>query len=682
MIRYRSGSPEDDQYAITPSLNSPGIYSGRWGSLRTYQTAWNLVTYIDLNKPVQQTNPMNIFWREVSGIFFGCYSNCEFRVGTSALYVASRALIEERQKFKELIQDYQEFHIAEKERSFFDTLNAGDAKFYDNHIEKLKNDSNFIVGLVEKRTHFIKSQFNEQKIELSNANIRYISEFDKTLSLETKNDKKKFMEAIELLDRSVDQCRRYIAILTNAISIAKKGKLHHQLLPSHQLIQSAKAIERNVPNLQFPVPLENKYASDLLKLSKITIYFSRGNLIYIISLPILDPKSYTVFRNIPLPIYQQSSSRGASFAYIKPNSPFTAICDSKESYYRLDSNLLNDCKVFDNRFICKNFNDPRNINALSDCEVKIIVEHNFQDFATCDIRVRNSAHTYWSRIHLTNQWVYFTASPEKIKIKCENRAQQKAFINGTGILYLPPHCEARTSFVVLTSSEKISRMPTEFGSWVPLNISALYSAAINATDLLNLSELLSNVDSPTPLSNGETQESNASDGDIEFRSIINRAKELSKQKSIEKRMRRLEIAGYSGVVLGSLVIILGIAWKFSLFSQVSCLCSSRLCKKRNCEQNDERSYSFDNQQAIDIIELDGAPPLSANESNTSTLRITPAVNAQGDICATSENSTYEGPGGHPRALLPAQILQQLVNSSKVKPPIRNLIVILKVFKVE
>ena len=440
------------------------------------------------------------------------------------------------------------------------------------------------------------------------------------------------------LKRCIAENGQISVILTDAILLAKQGKFHPRILSADQLIQ---AIQRIRKHSAFPVPLQTESVSELLKLSELTIYHSRGNLIYIISVPLLDSESYTLFRNIPLPIYQQSNSRGASFAYIKPNSPFTAISNDTESYYRLDDNELNDCKNSGNLFICENMNVLYQTDSRSVCEVKMIIEPRFQDFASCDIRVITTARTHWSRIHSTNQWVFSSAKPETIKIKCRNRPPRTAIINGTGILHLPPHCEVRTSSVVFTSFNKISRMiSTEFAPREPLNIYALFSTAIDDTDTLNLSDLLFKVGSPTPLN----RDSNASDGDVEFKTIINLAKTLLRQKNVSKRMYRFErILGCFSVLIG-LSIFVSIAWKFILFSQASYLCSSRLCKKRNGERKDKGSCCSDDQQATEIVELTESPLLPANALNASTDLITLDVDAE--MCPTSADNTYEQSRGH------------------------------------
>ena len=539
---------------------------------------------------------------------------CTINGQIAAMSDTLKTLKKEQQKIEDLIQGYQEPHKRRKRanaminQTLFGTLDPKDAEFYDNRIEMLENDDHSADKLIANKTYLIKSQFNEQRIkELDVANEKLKNLLNRIDKLKSKIEiNKKLIYFAKTLERIIAEHENDTAILNNAILSANQGKIHPEFLSPSQLIQSAKTMKRYQRlNPEFPVPLEIKFASELLKLSELTIYQSRGKLIYVISLPLLKYPKCTLYRNIPLPIYQQLNVIGSVFAYIKPNSPFTAICNDKTSYFELDNKELKDCKNTSDRFICKLVEPSWEIDDFSDCEIKLIVEPHFRDFAECDIRVRTSARKRWSRIYQTNQWVFSSASPETINIKCENGESHEAVINGTGILYLPPYCEAGTSSGLLKSSVGFDMISTEFGTRAPLNLSAIYFAAINSTDSLNLSDLLKE-DSSTPQDPNETEDANASNGDVEFQTIIDRAEELDP--------RETSYTSY-GWCVGIIIIIPGgISWKYSVYTRARNRCSSKLCRRRH----DSLTVAF--------VALSEPPPYSANAPNASTVCITPTVN--------------------------------------------------------
>ena len=589
MICYRSGLPEDGQFTITQLPKNPGMYSDPFGSLRTYRLTWKLVTYIDLSKFVERSDKINEEYSKLSLKCQNLKKACTVNSQITAMQKTFETLRIKWKTIKDLIQPQIE-SIDTIGSVIFGTLDEEVAKLCNSRIEMLEIFTQPTIELSGKQTKLMTSQFNEQRIKQINATQNFSYKFDNlsreinSLTSEIKINEK-LIDLAKTLEQRIAENEKDTTILTAAISYAKKGKIHLELLSPDEIIQGAKAIQKAQRNVEFLLPLQTEYISQLLNLSDVTIYHTRGKLIYIISLIALDLEKYILYRNIPLPIYQHSNVMGAIFAYIKPHSPFTAISEDMKSYFQLDDNKFKDCKNISNQFICKRVKFFYQINDRSDCEVQIIVEPSFDNFAECDIRLSTSAGTLWLRVNLTNQWIFASGTPETILIQCENSIPRNAVINGTGILYLPPHCEVRiSSSVILKSSvEFTNKMSTEFPPRAPLNLSAIYFAVVKSTDSLKLSEILSSSNS-----------SIASNEDVKFQTVIKHAKKLSKRKKVNERTHfgPETIALYSGLGFASLLIILGIAWTFSLFSQASYLCSSRFCKK--C--NDKRHYDFENQR--------------------------------------------------------------------------------------
>ena len=643
IIRYRSGLSKDELYSITPLLNNPGIYSDPWGSFRTYQTTWNLVTYIDLNEFLQRRVVLAKEWSNLSDRCNNMTRACTVKRQIQALGETLKTLEKDQLQIKDLIRNYEEPQKDRKKRALvppvgnimnylFGTLTEDDGKFYEKEIEKLKNDSKSMVELFKNQSILIKSEYNEQRIKLKNFAELSLNKFGnltnamKLLSSDLEDVKynEVLIDIAMSLAHYIAEYRLDTTIMVDAILFAKQGQLHPRFLSPRRIIESAQAIKGKRPNSELPVPLENEFVAELLELSEMTIYQSRGFLIYIISVPLLHPKSYKLYRNIPLPIFQQSNSRRVSFAYIKPNSPFTAISENLKFYYRLDENELDDCKNTGKRFICKHLNALYRVDAYSDCEVKIIVDSNFHDFSACDVRVKTTAHTYWLRVHGTNQWVFSSATSETMHITCDDSEPQTLNINGTGILYLRPRCEAITSTIVLVSLDELStNISTDFIPRGNLNISELLTFSLNPSNSLKIAELLRIVAEPTQLF---ADESAAAERDVQFQAIIDKADEILNRKTVDTRMRRIESNGrYSFLGLISLLIFIGAAWKFSLFSPDTYSCLLTLCKKRNYQRDCNINYCSDNQQATRVVVLrePASPPASAPSPNI--IYITPAA---------------------------------------------------------
>lgn len=179
---------EDDNYAISTITNNPGIYSDRWGSLRTHQTAWSLVTHIDLSKFLQRRVNLNSEWLKLSQECHYLSEHCTIRNQLTAILTTMRTLAEEQRDIEELTQNYQEpdynrrkraplSFIGTISRALFGTLDAEDAEFYNERIESLENDTRSMIELIANQTHVIKSQFNEDRMKIEKISLDFYYKF-------------------------------------------------------------------------------------------------------------------------------------------------------------------------------------------------------------------------------------------------------------------------------------------------------------------------------------------------------------------------------------------------------------------------------------------------------------------------------------------------------------------------
>lgn len=503
-------------------------------------------------------------------------------------------------------------------------MDSDDANKIDSQINALANSTVELAEIVQNQTHIIKSGFNFAQKQITSlaesvrTEIREIKLAQASLQHEL-HIIQRLITFTSLVDESLIQYEIDLETLTNAVLFAKMGQIHPEVLSTKKILTCAEAIRKSTPNTIFPIPLSTEYVPELTKIIELTAFHNGERLIYVIKIPLLDLTQYKLYQHLSVPVRQLSAAKGARFAYIKPAIQYTAVSEDFSSYFNLESE--DECKFAINRYICKQIYPIAQISDETECEVQLLVNPQFSDLESCDIRLKTLKQTYWKKIRNANAWLFATPKPETVYLLCDNHESIIKTIENTGILQIEPTCRVKTRTTTLTPSIEIkSSIEIKFAHTPILNITAMIQKSMENIENINYTEIITETETLTGLSNSNSIHDDLTKNEVALKTVIAKAREISKTHYMSNRLSTLEsILKYSGISFGSIVLLLVVGWKFSLFGKISSLYKILSCvAKRQTTTTQQATEAPEptvvyHRQPIELIETQTQPTTDCRE---------------------------------------------------------------------
>ncbi|KAJ0179567.1 hypothetical protein K1T71_005279 [Dendrolimus kikuchii] len=328
-------------------------------------------------------------------------------------------------------------------KTIFGTLDEDDAVKYDNAIQSIQNNEKSLGSLIKENilvTTSTLSKFNEtlHKIKINEARLN--EGIDK-LSLQLKNlsfitEELKIKANINLILKSLETSVLTLSFqledLTNAIMFSSQNILHPAVLPPTQF-----------------------YIHVLMNISNVVCYSLNNKIVFILRIPLVSPKEYSLYHNIALPT-PHNIMKPNSFSFIIPSSKYIAMTKDKSEYCTLES--LKECRVISAReFICDVITVyPTSANPS--CESELISNVISTLPTQCQTDFIYGDLDLWKPLS-NNNWIYVQSQNNKLYIECPKQKSLELNIVGTGILNIPNNCFAyckSTKLIPKSNSIKIN----------------------------------------------------------------------------------------------------------------------------------------------------------------------------------------------------------------------------------
>ncbi|KAK0071727.1 hypothetical protein PV325_012436, partial [Microctonus aethiopoides] len=233
---------------------------------------------------------------------------------------------------------------------------------------------------------------------------------------------------IELALMELDKSVR---ILSESIKSGKIGQINLQLL-SPELLMSSITLSRNEKGKdRMPISIHDGNYFEYLEVSDVVISFVQENL----------------------------------FAYISTPDDYIITNDGKLLYIPTEENFLKGCKTHRNNYFCKSIFPKYYIKSHEACMSKVMNEPLKLEGNDCNIKMVSMTHTMWIQFKSNDRWLYATASPETIKIICNNSVEEK-MIEGTKILQVKPGCTVVSNDIIPHSH--IDKIIDNNNAFIPL----------------------------------------------------------------------------------------------------------------------------------------------------------------------------------------------------------------------
>lgn len=335
-------------------------------------------------------------------------------------------------------------------KQIFGTLDENDAVKYDEAIESVQNNEKKLTSLVRNSilvTSSIISTYNtslykikQNEINLNKAidnlsvHVKNLSIISDSLELRTNAN---FI--LNILDTSMTVLSLQLEDIINAIMFCSQNILHPAIMPPAVMHRELADNSRHLPSdLQFPVNLDLSTIHVIIRISRLICYYYNYKIVFILQVPLVNNKEYTLFNSIALPT-PHNPNQPDTFSLIIPGFKYVAMTKDKANYCNLDS--LDNCKLIgQNNFIC----DVPIIyksDSKPSCESELmskIVNHIPKQ---CETRFIYGKVDIWKPLS-NNRWIYLQSDSTKLSVDCQNLDLYELNILGLGIFTIPSQCKA------------------------------------------------------------------------------------------------------------------------------------------------------------------------------------------------------------------------------------------------
>lgn len=439
--------------------SSPGIYFDPIGELKINVGHLDIVTAFDISYIEPHINNIN----SILGTTRHLCNQIQFEISESLectnilepLTIRYNDMVSEYSSIAHLVNNRFKRSawiggIGSLAKTIFGTLDENDAIKYDNAIRNIQDNEKRIASLIKENVLVTTSsllEFNNtiykiklNEISLSEAIDKFsISLKNLTIISNTLNIKSKINSILNSLEASILTLSFQLQDITNAIMLTSNNILHPAILRPTQLYQELVDNYRYLPvDFKLPVNLELSQIHILTNISNVICYTLRNKLVFVLRIPLVSPKEYSLFHNIPLPIPHKNTEPD-SFSFIIPSTKYIAMTRDKSEYCTLES--LQECRAITRyNYIC----DVMSVfptSANPNCESEIMCSVISVLPKRCKTEFIYGNLDIWKPLH-NNKWIFVQSQKNKLYIECPNKNIAELNIFGTGIVNIPINCIA------------------------------------------------------------------------------------------------------------------------------------------------------------------------------------------------------------------------------------------------
>ncbi|CAI6361395.1 unnamed protein product [Macrosiphum euphorbiae] len=207
-----------------------------------------------------------------------------------------------------------------------------------------------------------------------------------------------------LLTQHSFQTHNLVAI----INTAQVGHMHSSIISATNFLAELQLVRIQLvsrENFAEQVTIQNIHK--LMRMSSLQVIRVADTLVFIISIPIVQNREYSVYKGIPIPIKQKDTV----YALIQPTNKYLAISEDNVYSIYIDDMQLNKCIHMQEYYICSS---PQ---EMDNCEAKLFSSQNKEMIPkACEIKITRIQKLVVHKLDNENVWLYTTEKPTTIKI--------------------------------------------------------------------------------------------------------------------------------------------------------------------------------------------------------------------------------------------------------------------------
>jgi Baculovirus F protein len=585
----------EEDFEVTRYKFSPGIHFEQLGQVKFFNTEFQLITYVKLDNLWDKFDTIQNLHKQTSRI---CQNKVVMDVDalkklcTNFETVMSEVVPTVQGQVIELKELLG--HDNRKKRAWFDIIGKGakilfgtmdqeDAKYFSDKVHNFEEYEQDSIDIVKKQSKIVQSTIlnfnatignlheNENKIQ---KNIQMLESFSRAFykNLNQTNMRMYLDEHLVLFQLIFTQFQNQVSTAVQSILLSQKGILHSSIMSPAEILRQLSSVVQHIPNgLTFPLPLsvENQY--NLVKLLKINVLTSKGSLIFVMNMPLVEIHEYELFRVSPFPAIVSQNK----FMFIQPATAFLAVDKNRIQYIALTENEESKCEpILKNSFLCKQESPVLMTHIHSNCEIKIFLRDD-KNLDRCDKRIIHFNSGHFIQLKTSNSWLFAFPNPEVLTINCKGKNPQDVVLSGIGKITVKSGCKGYSYSSILSPTQKLSNnLTVEFIPNFNLNQDCCDDIFKGQDD-----KIMPALDNHYQKITVNVQDLNVASHKLD--NIIKAAEDLEHKTKTQTFMRNSSVLAYTLVFF----VVAFISYKVYKKCRKSHPCCERLCIK--VEQNSQ-----------------------------------------------------------------------------------------------
>jgi hypothetical protein len=356
--------------------------------------------------------------------------------------------------------------VGQISKALFGTKDDEDAQFYHDQIERFEQGTTTLTQLMKQQLMIVKStlctfnetltdvEYNELKMREGLSQLRkYIANFGSLMENTTyllsvkialESHITKALEASHAVQRTLD-------ILVDNIAEAKRGSLPPRVMSPTLLLQTLSTSIPSFPtDTTLPFQLGKDYLHLIYQFSDVRVYTYKKRLGYVISVPLVHKRTYTILRMIPIPVPIDQEH----FLYIDIRNSVLCLDQPKQYYFTMTDGELSKCKSAEpSRYVCKHVRTLLSTVTTDSCAVTLLQTRDSLP-PVCDTRLIRLSNTVWTQLS-NNSWIFYAPHPDVITILCYDHSPIDVRLKGIGKLQIHSGCTGYSTNTLLYGSSVI-----------------------------------------------------------------------------------------------------------------------------------------------------------------------------------------------------------------------------------
>lgn len=374
-----------DDITINTFQTNPGIFFEKIGTANLIKDDWNIISYFDMTNFKTELDGYKTYLEELQ---YTCDQISKFDPQCKQLVLTFSEEIKDlsdrqEQIFTTTIRNKRGLidGVGKLSKFMFGTLDAEDAKYYDEEIKKLSKNDQHILNLIKNQTLIVDSTVKilkntesqnsfkfdslSKKLESVANSISRADEHSNGNTLATQLNS--IMISVSIMMGKLAKTQEAILDLVEGI---KNGRPSPLIISAKSLEEQLNTIRKGLPNhLTLPIADGKNPTARTIKISHVSAQIHESRLIIKISVPIVSREIFTIRRLIPVP-----TLRDDHYVYIQPSFQYLAVDLPKEHYYVMSGDEFTKClNIKEDRFICAQNHPVFNAHGENMvCEIELL----------------------------------------------------------------------------------------------------------------------------------------------------------------------------------------------------------------------------------------------------------------------------------------------------------------------